>query len=345
MKKHCLLKQLSFSLCLTLLLTSFTACAQDGEEPETTSDHPISEITDAKNTASYGTPGEVSAYDSSNSHYTLNVDAADEVHEISDLLYGIFIEDINFAADGGLYAELIQNRSFEFTRLAQGNEKHAWSDVGEINAVVAVDDGENALNRNNTNYMVMENTSEEQAGIANKGFLDGIAVSENAAYDFSVYAKGLEGYTGALYVDIMVNGESAAHGEIPAITDEWTRYDLELICTQSAVSGVTLQLTMDKGKAAVDMVSLFPQDTYKGRKNGLRKDLAELLEALEPAFLRFPGGCVVEGVNLDLAYDWKASIGVDENRDPLLFGGTYGDVAARSQGQDIWTNENTANDP
>ena len=345
MKKRYLSKHMSFILCLTLLIASFTACSQDSEEPETTSNHQISEITDAKNTESYGTPGEVSAYDRSNSHYTLTVDAANEVHEISDLLYGIFIEDINFAADGGLYAELIQNRSFEFTRLAQGNEKHAWSDVGGINAVVAVDDRENSLNQNNTNYMVMENTSEEQAGIANKGFLDGIAVSENAAYDFSVYAKGLDGYTGALYVDIMVNGESAAHGEIPAITDEWAKYELELTCTQSASSGVTLQVTMDKGKAAVDMVSLFPQDTYKGRENGLRKDLAEKLEALEPAFLRFPGGCVVEGVNLDIAYDWKDSVGVDENRDPLLFNGTYGDVAARSQGQDIWTNENTSNDP
>ena len=345
MKKRFLPKHMSFILCLTLLITSFTACARDSEEPETTSNNQIGEITDANNTESYGTAGEVSAYDRANSHYALTVDAADRVHEISDLLYGIFIEDINFAADGGLYAELIQNRSFEFTRLAQGNEKHAWSDVGGINAVVAVDDRENALNQNNTNYMIMENTSEEQAGIANKGFLDGIAVSENAAYDFSVYAKGLDGYTSALYVDIMVNGESAAHGEIPAITDEWAKYELELTCTQTASSGVTLQVTMDKGKAAVDMVSLFPQDTYKGRENGLRKDLAEKLEALTPAFLRFPGGCVVEGVNLDAAYDWKDSIGVDENRDPLLFGGTYGDVAARSQGQDIWTNENTTNDP
>ena len=330
-------------LCLFLAISSLSACSQDGGTPETTTER--SDITDTVNTEVYGTAGEISPYDSSNSHYTLTVDAANEVHDISDLLFGIFIEDINFAADGGLYAELIQNRSFEFTKLAQGNEKHAWSDVGSINAAVTVDDRENALNQNNTNYMVMENTSDEPAGIANKGFLDGIAVSENAVYDFSVYAKGLEGYTGALYADIMVNGVSAAHGEIPAITGEWTKYGLQLTCTRTASSGVTLQLTMDRGKAAVDMVSLFPQDTYKGRENGLRKDLAEKLEALTPAFLRFPGGCVIEGVNLDIAYDWKDTVGVDENRDPLLFNGTYGDVAARSQGQDIWTNENTTGDP
>ena len=341
MKTHHPPYPLSLLLCLTLLISSLTACSQNGEETQ----NPTNENTNTQNTESYGTPGELSPYSIESSHYTLTVDGSNEVHKISDLLYGIFIEDINFAADGGLYAELIQNRSFEFTSLAQGNEKHAWSDIGEINAAVTVNDVENALNRNNTNYMVMENTSDQPAGIANKGFLDGIAVSENSAYDFSVYAKGLDGYTGALYVDIMVNGASAAHGEIPAITADWTKYELELTCTRTATTGVTLQVTMDNGKAAIDMVSLFPQDTYKGRKNGLRKDLAELLEALDPAFLRFPGGCVAEGVTLDLAYDWKDSIGVDENRDPLLFNGTYGDVAARSQGQNIWTNENTSNDP
>ena len=336
MKKQSLAKLQALILCMALTLS---ACSGSGNEPDATqpggNDH----------TVSGGIAGEISAYDRDNSHYTLTVDAANEVHGISDMLYGIFIEDINFAADGGLYAELIQNRSFEFTRLAQNNEKHAWSDVGGINAEVTVDDKENGLNQNNTNYMVMENTSEDKAGIANKGFLDGIAVSEGAVYDFSVYAKGLDGYNGSLYVDIMVNGVSAAHGEIPALTDQWIKYELELTCEQTASSGVTVQLTMDSGKVAVDMVSLFPRDTYKGRKNGLRRDLAEKLEALTPAFLRFPGGCVIEGVSLELAYDWKDSIGVDENRDPLLFNDTYGDVAARSQGQDIWTNENTSNDP
>ena len=344
--KQNLSKLLSLLLCVSLMVS----CSKKEDDPDTTPEQSGSEASDTneasdtKNEGIFGTSGEISAYDTENSHYTLTVDAANEVHEISDLLFGIFIEDINFAADGGLYAELIQNRSFEFTNLAQGNEKHAWSDIGTINAVVTVDDRENSLNQNNTNYMVMENTSDEKAGIANKGFLDGIAVSENAVYDFSIYAKALDGYTGPLYVDIMVNGASVAHGEIPAVANEWTKYELELTCSQTAASGVTLQVTMDKGKVALDMVSLFPQDTYKGRENGLRKDLAEKLEALTPRFLRFPGGCVIEGVNLDIAYDWKDSIGVDENRDPLLFNGTYGDIAARSQGQNIWTNENTTSD-
>lgn len=332
-------RYLSMLMCLAFAAASLGGCSQGGNGSEG------SDNGSTGKDGNYGVAGQVSTYDRENSNYVLTVDAANRVHEISDLLYGIFFEDINFAADGGLYAELVQNRSFEYTNLAQGNEKHAWIDVGEINAVVTVDDNVNSLNQNNTNYMVMENGSDERAGIANWGFLDGIAVSENAVYDFSLYAKGLDGYSGALYVDIMVNGDSAAHGEIPTITGEWVKYELELTSSQTATSGVTLQVTMDKGKAAVDMVSLFPRDTYKGRENGLRKDLAEELEALTPSFLRFPGGCVIEGVSLDLAYDWKDSIGIDENRDPLLFNGTYGDVAARSQGQDIWTNENTTSDP
>ena len=92
------------------------------------------------------------------------------------------------------------------------------------------------------------------------------------------------------------------------------------------------------------MVSLFPEDTFKGRENGLRKDLAEKLEALKPSFLRFPGGCVVEGDSLEFAYNWKDSIGTGPDGEPLKFNDTYGDVAARKQGQNIWTDERATND-
>ena len=146
----------------------------------------------------YGTAGELAAYDAAASNYSLTVNAGAPVHDISDTLFGIFIEDINFAADGGLYAEMIQNRSFEFTELASGNERHAWSDIGSINASVVTGDGTPAgdylpLNENNPNYMTLSNTSGEPAGIANKGFLDGMAVTENAAYDVSAYLRGLDG--------------------------------------------------------------------------------------------------------------------------------------------------------
>lgn len=292
----------------------------------------------------YGTVGEISEYDQKKSNYSLSVNAGNQVHEISDLLYGIFIEDINFAADGGLYAELVRNRSFEFTKLASNDSLHGWSLVGNGNVEVAENDVENALNWNNTNYLIMENKTDAYVGIANKGFLEGMAVAENASYNFSVYAKGLEGFVGPLQIDIMVAGKSVATGTIPAITDKWDKYEVPLTSGVTANKEVTIQVTMPQGKCAIDMVSLFPKDTYRGRENGLRKDLVEKLEALEPAFLRFPGGCVVEGTNLKTAYNWKDSIGVDESGEPILFNGTYGDVAVRKQGQNIWTDERTTED-
>ncbi|MCM1058388.1 MAG: carbohydrate binding domain-containing protein [Firmicutes bacterium] len=293
----------------------------------------------------YGEPGQLAAYDEEQAHYALKINGGEELHEISDMLYGIFFEDINFAADGGLYAEMVQNRSFEFTNLAQGNEKHAWRDVGDIESNVVTEDAEGGLNCNNTNYMVLTNSAKDApAGIANKGFLEGMAVEEGKRYRCSVWAKGLDGYEGQLYLAITLDGSSIGEAVIPQLTGEWQYYEVFLQPSRSAHEKVELELTIDAGSVAVDMVSLFPEDTYKGRKNGLRAELAEKLEALQPRFLRFPGGCVVEGVSLKLAYDWKDSIGVDENGEPLYFNGTYGDVAARKQGQNIWTNENTSSD-
>lgn len=294
----------------------------------------------------YGEDNTVSEYDLINTNYALTINASNEVHEISDMLFGIFFEDINFAADGGLYAEMVQNRSFEFTKLASDDEMHAWSTVGEAEAHVVTDDPKGALNINNPNYLVVENRSDAPAGAANAGFLDGIALTEGAEYLFSIYARGIEGYSGPIRVYFTQYGNLIEGTEqiIEGITDTWERYEVKMTSPVSVFNNVKLAVTIDRGAAAFDMVSLFPTDTYKGRRNGLRRDLAEKLEALSPKFLRFPGGCVIEGMSLKLAYDWKDSIGVDENGEPLLFNGTYGDVAARKMGQNIWTNENLTND-
>lgn len=292
----------------------------------------------------YGTGGEMSAYNKEKSNHALNIDASVKVHDISSLLYGIFIEDINFAADGGLYAEMVQNRSFEFTNLAAGNEKHAWSDIGDVKAEVIKNDKTGCLNANNSNYIVVSNQSDANAGIANTGFLDGMAVNEGASYKFSVYAKGIDGYTGSINVDIMDGDKPVASGSTGAVTSEWKKYEVTLKSAVTKHTDISLRLTIPKGKVALDMVSLFPEDTFKGRKNGLRKDLAEKLEALKPAFLHFPGGCVAEGDTLELAYNWKDSIGTGPDGEPLKFNGTYGDVAARKQGQNIWTDERKTND-
>ncbi len=306
-----------------------------GKDPEPTVD---------KKTAVFGEAGEIAKYDPENANYTIGINAAVRVHDISDLLFGIFLEDINFAADGGLYAEMVKNRSFEFTEYADGDEKHGWLNVGDVKANVVTKNPDGSLNDNNPNYMVIENTSNAPAGIENVGFLDGISVEKGKNYKFSVYVRGIDGYTGPVYVSIARGNTLLAEGKIDSVTSEWTKYELTLTSNATNYSGVRLRVTIDAGKAAFDMISLFPEDTYKGRENGLRADLAEKLEALEPAFLRFPGGCIIEGMTLDTAYNWKDSVGADENGDPYSWNGTYGDVAARTLGFNLWTNEGLTDD-
>ena len=134
----------------------------------------------------------VTAYNSAETvaDYILNIDPTDEIHDISDLLYGVFFEDINFAADGGLYAEMVVNRSFEYTDIAADDAFHGYSRVGDIETEIIRNDG--CLNENNPTYLVMTNTSDALSGIANRGFLDGMAITKDAEYDFSIYAKAID---------------------------------------------------------------------------------------------------------------------------------------------------------
>lgn len=286
----------------------------------------------------------VTAYDAGENvaDYQLNIDAGDEIHDISDLLFGIFFEDINFAADGGLYAEMVINRSFEYGVLAADDELHGWSKVGESEITVQKNDAEGGLNENNTNYVIIENFTDAPAGMQNRGFLDGMAIEEGAEYQFSVYAKAVDGYTGGLTAQLVVGDAVAASAKTESLTESWAKYELTLTSALSAHADVYLQVLSDSGKVAVDMVSLFPE-TYKG--HGMRMDLAQKLEELSPAFLRFPGGCVIEGYDYETAYNWKDSIGVGADGLPLLFDGKYGDPAARSYGINIWTDVSATQDP
>lgn len=285
----------------------------------------------------------VTAYDSAAADYSLAVDVEDEIHDISDLLFGVFFEDINFAADGGLYAEMVVNRSFEFTELAANDALYGWNTVGGASARVEAG-AEDALNENNPNYLVLSNSSNAPAGIENVGFLDGMAIGENAKYNFSVYAKDLDG-CGGVTVRLAVGGETVAEGRIEALTADWQKYELELTAGKTDFENTTLQVLIDGGSAAFDMISLFPDDTFKGRENGMRKDLGKMLEELEPKFLRFPGGCVIEGYDYETLYNWKNSIGTGPDGLPLEFNGGYGDVAARKQGINLWTNVAATDDP
>lgn len=272
---------------------------------------------------------------------TINTDASalDASSKISPYLYGIFLEDINFAVDGGMYAQMIKNGSFEYGMLAKNQGQHNYSLSNKETVTLEVVDGSadgTCLNENNPHYALITNTSDNSEGIGNKGYLEGLALQEGASYKFSAFLKGLDGYTGP--VEICVSDKSdtvIAQATIPDITEEWTKY--ECTFTSSATMNKTLRiwLKIGSGKVAADMLSLFPEDTYKGRENGIRKDIGEYLEALHPKFLRFPGGCAIEGTSDFNQYSWKDSIG---NGLSFTINGeeTTGDVAARPIGVDIW---------
>ena len=331
MDRKILKKRLLALVLACAMMLSLAACI--GQDPTE------SDPTGEPGNVDFVRPGEntLTQYDALRSDYQLSIDAGDEIHDISDMLMGIFFEDINFAADGGLYAEKIVNRSFEFTKIAKNDQMYGWTKVGTVEAQVQVNDLAGCLNENNTNYLVLTNASGEKAGVANSGFLEGMSVEENAAYDFSIYARAIDGYTGDITVNLVCGSAVLGTATVSGLTDQWAKYEVEITASRTAYSNVKLQVLISDGSVAVDMVSLFPQNTYNNRENGLRADLVEMLAALEPSFIRFPGGCVIEGYDYETMYNWKDSIGVGRDGEPLLFNGTYGDVAARKQGINIWT--------
>lgn len=229
--------------------------------------------------------------------------------EIQPTMYGIFIEDINFAADGGLYAELVKNRSFEFPDHLQG-----WKAAGRFELM---DDG--PFDRN-PHYLrlVWPGHPHKHTALENDGFF-GIGVKAGADYRFSVWARVPDGRPGSLEVQLMDRSSMAedqafASARITVDSPEWKKYELVL---HSDVTNPKAALRIFlSGRETVDVehVSLFPVDTWKGRENGLRKDLAQALYDLHPGLFRFPGGCIVEGTDLQTRYRWKDSVGPVENR-------------------------------
>lgn len=276
--------------------------------------------------------------------YLLEIDGSSG-YKISDKLFGLFLEDINYAIDGGIYAEMIKNRSFEFGSRASGEAKHGWVTLGDVDFKII--DGSmdgSFLNENNPQYARLSHSSETPAGIGNVGFLDGISVVENAVYDFSGYFKS-SNYTGDIIIRLQ-DDQGNVYGEtsISGVTDTWKKFEAEITSGATVTKGLRLYVLIEKGTVDADMISLFPRDTYKMRKNGIRKDIGEFLEALNPGFVRFPGGCVAEGKTLSSAYNWKASIGYGMEFD-INGTKTYGDVATRPLGINLWGSSQPTNHP
>lgn len=231
--------------------------------------------------------------------------------QIQPAMYGIFIEDINFAADGGLYAELVKNRSFEFP----GNRLQGWSVGG---CLEVRDDG--PFDRN-PHYvrLAYPGHPQKKTAMENKGFF-GIGLKEGEQYRFNVWARipdgGQAGKLGVELVNTASMAESQVYtsAEITVDSKDWKQY--EVVMTAVATDPkATLRIFLNSPVTVdVEHISLFPVDTWMGHRNGLRKDLAQALYDLEPGLFRFPGGCIVEGTDLPTRYSWKNSVGPVENR-------------------------------
>lgn len=255
-------------------------------------------------------------------NYSVKIDMNVKGAEISPTFIGVFFEDINYGADGGLYAELIQNRSFEFGGFKESFSKfddylYAWEIVkrGEGKLTITQENKE-PIHVNNPHYLEIHvENSCEGVGISNTGF-GGIAVSENEKYNFSLFLKNkdykgtihiiLESEAGEIYSEYIVDAKE--------LSSTWEKYEAVLVSKGTDAKG-KLSLVFDgKGTLSLDMVSLFPENTWGNRKNGLRCDLVQMLKDLKPKFMRFPGGCIVEGKYLANAYNWKDTIGPVEYR-------------------------------
>ncbi|WP_029902769.1 alpha-L-arabinofuranosidase C-terminal domain-containing protein [Prevotella sp. 10(H)] len=238
--------------------------------------------------------------------------------KISDKLLGIFFEDINYSADGGIYAELIQNRGFEYQPSdregdQEWNSYKAWELKGK-DAEFTIDT-QNPIHENNRHYAILT-VNKVGGGLMNRGF-DGIALKANEKYDFSVFVRVLNGKSTNLKIRLTGdNGEIYGETTIKSISQKWKKYNSIITARADATSARLEILPQNEGKFALDMVSLFPQKTFKGRKNGLRADLAQVLADMKPRFVRFPGGCVAHGDGIDNIYHWKNTIGPLESRKP-----------------------------
>ncbi len=247
---------------------------------------------------------------------------------ISPDLVGVFFEDLNYAADGGIYAELVQNRSFQYSPTEQPD----WHPLkfwdleqrGDGRGHVNVADMR-PIHPNNTLYAILTvNTPGDGVGIVNGGF-DGIPVKEGEGYNASFWAY--QAFMGQMWgrgdnskpMPVTLRLESK-DGKVLAETSfdvkgrTWTQYRAELVPTQTVKDARLVLLAHEQGGICLDMISLFPENTFRNRPNGLRADIAQAIADIQPKFVRFPGGCLVHGGGIHQYYDWKDSVGPVEQR-------------------------------
>lgn len=239
--------------------------------------------------------------------FNLDLDTKKTGAEIKPTMYGLFFEDINFAADGGLYAELVKNRSFDFPQSLMG-----WYTFGNVEVK-----NSNSPFERNPNYVILSDPGHghKRTGIENEGFR-GMGFKKDAEYRFSVWAKNVAG-SGNQKIRIEFinsNNHIIASQDLTINSTDWKKYQVVLKSKSTEAKGRLRIFLASTGSVALEHVSLFPVETYKGRENGLRADLAQALADINPGIFRFPGGCIVEGTDLETRYNWKNSVGPVENR-------------------------------
>jgi len=239
--------------------------------------------------------------------------------QISTDLFGIFFEDLSYAADGGLYAELVQNRSFEYSP----TDRKGWHSFSYWDYMtdgfgygnISVESSA-PLHPNNPHYVLLniEDEGQKGIGIVNTGF-DGIVLKAGEQYNFSLFAKLLSKQPVPLSIQLRNRkGEILSEVKLSIDAGDWKKYSATITAKNNYDTASLAVIATAKGKLAMDMISLFPQKTFKGRANGLRADLAQAVAELQPKFMRFPGGCLVHGDGVGNMYRWKNTIGPVEQR-------------------------------
>nr|WP_315165664.1 alpha-L-arabinofuranosidase C-terminal domain-containing protein [uncultured Flavobacterium sp.] len=248
----------------------------------------------------------------------LEVNTANTVTKIQPTMYGAFFEDINFAADGGLYAEMIKNRSFEFEAPLMGweqpnSDKHSFNTTSGIATTIKA-----LENKTNPSFCRVLINDAKGFSMINEGFR-GMGIKKDAKYNLSLKAANHNGEIKKIIIQFIDKNKNVLGvTSIVPTSNDWKGYSAQFTATQTEAKA-QLKITFEgKGTIDLDMISLFPEDTWKNRKNGMRKDIVQLLYDMKPGFLRFPGGCIVEGRTLAQRYQWKKTIGDVEKRETLI---------------------------
>jgi alpha-N-arabinofuranosidase len=244
----------------------------------------------------------------------ISVIANKPVTDVKPTMWGVFFEDINFAADGGLYAELVKNRSFEFSLPMMG-----WKPIKQEGDGRIMTTFYSPANPSNPRYLqIVVDAQSGSFGIVNEGFR-GMGIKKGDTYNFSVSARVNASASLKMKLELVSSsGNVIGNSEISGFTSDWKKYQVSFKSTDADAKAQFRLLLTGKGTIDIDNVSLFPSDTWKNRPGGLRKDLVQLIEDLKPGFLRFPGGCIVEGRDLANRYQWKTTIGPVDQRKLIM---------------------------